>query len=102
MSLKKIIENNPGFEFSTKATKKASESVKEASLKSKLNIDSYKLKYADKAGSDKDSSDDATNVGADQKWKFVKKVSTNQNMDFIEEPKGSFFDEKGNEMAAED
>ncbi|HEY5968629.1 MAG TPA: hypothetical protein VIU35_11685 [Chitinophagaceae bacterium] len=102
MSLKKIKEKNPGFEFSTKATKKASESVKQTSLKSKLNIDSYNMKYSDQVSSTKDASGEDNKEVPDKKWKFLKKTSTNKNIDFLEEPKGSFFDEKGNEMAAED
>lgn len=102
MSLKKIIEKNPGFEFSAKASKKASAAVKETSLKSKLNIDSYNIKYTKQSSSSKDSLDEVQNVTGDKKWKFLKKTSTNKNMDFMEEPKGSFFDENGEEVVAED
>lgn len=103
MSLKKIKEKNPGFEFSAKASKKASDSVKNASLKSKLDTESYNLKYADQVSAAK-----ATDAGeekkeaTDKKWKFLKKTSTNKDIDLTEEAKGSFFDEEGNEVAAED
>ena len=103
MSLKKIKEKNPGFEFSSKVSKKASEAVKQTSLKSKLNIDSYNLKFPDQASATSRSGRDEINKDAvDKKWKFLKKTSRNQSMDSIDEPKGSFYDENGNEMAAED
>lgn len=103
MDLKKIKEQNPGFEFTTETTKKASESVLQNALKSNLNIESYNIKYSDTVSAKKDSSDTPLHkpVG-DKNWKFLKKVSTNQNTDFFEEPKASLFNESGHEMAAED
>ena len=103
MDLKKIKEKNPGFEFSAKATKKASKSVLENSLKPKLGIDSYNLKYADQVDSANDSITKKKHKSVnDKKGKFLKKFSTEQNKDFNEEGKGSMFDEQGNEIFAED
>ncbi|WP_159478709.1 hypothetical protein [Dyadobacter sp. 3J3] len=105
MDLKKIKEKNPGFEFSVKATKKASESVLQNSIKSRLNINAYNQKYAGTFTSSKDSEDEnqtKSDLVDDSKWRFIKKISTNNNTDFPEEPKSSLFNEHGDEVAAED
>jgi hypothetical protein len=105
MDLKKIKEKNPGFDFSVKGTRKVPEAVLHNALKSKLNIDAYNQKYADTVISSKDSGKEESAKPApvdDSNWKFIQKVSTNSNVDFPEEPKSSFFDGHGEEVAAED
>lgn len=103
MDLKKIKEKNPGFEFSAKANRKTSKAVIDSSLKSNLTMDAYKEKYADQASSSKDTSDESEKEPArDKNWSYLKKITKDENIDFQEEPKASFFNEEGEEEAAED
>lgn len=103
MSLQKIIENNPGFEFSDKATSNASKEVLDNAITSKLQPEQYNLKYADQVSSNKSASTDAMAKPIDEGWKSLLKINPNQkNMDSIEEPKMGFYNEEGQEMVAED
>jgi hypothetical protein len=102
MDLKKIKEKNPGVEFTSQVSKKASKEVLEKSLKTKLSIDLYRDKYADKKTStEKSDLDVDEKEGTDKGWTFLKKVSKNKNTDFSEEPKASFFNEEGEEVASQ-
>jgi len=72
-------------------------------LQSKLGLDAYNQKYANQVSSSKTGSSDSVETKEnDQMWKFVKKQSINRSMDAMDEPKGSFFNEEGQEMASED
>jgi hypothetical protein len=95
MSLKKIKEKNPGVEFSTKASKKASDAVKKNSLTSQLNVDTYNQKYSSQVAKKDSAKESAKKKLNDKAWKFVQQVPSNKNTDSFKESKGGFYDEKG-------
>ena len=102
MSLKKIKEKNPGIEFSTKTSKKASDAVKKNSLTSQLTVDSYKQKYSSQVAKKDSAKESAKKKLNDKAWKFVQQVPSNKNTDSFKASKGGVYNEKGDKMIEED
>ena len=102
MDLKKVKEKNPGWQFSKKISSKAAKSVLDAATKSKLDIDSYNLKYAAKVKSKKRFSETSTSASLkDKTWRMMKKESVEKSTDSLEEKKAGFYDAEGNEVASQ-
>ena len=94
MSLKKIEEKNPGWQFTKKISKKASKSVLDASTQSNL-------KYAKQVKSKKAVADAVQPKLNDKQWKMMKKESKIKSTDLPEDTKTGFYDQEGNEVASQ-
>lgn len=101
MSLKKIEEKNPGWQFTKKISKKASKSVLDASTQSNLDPETYNLKYAKQVKSKKRVTDAVQPKLDDKHWKMMKKESKIKSTDLPEDTKTGFYDQEGNEVASQ-
>ena len=101
MSLKKVKEKNPGWQFSEKISKKASKTVLDAATQSQLDIDSYNMKYAKQVKSKKGASDSGLKKVNDKNWRMMKKESLEKSTDAPEDTKTGFYDAEGNEVASQ-
>jgi len=102
MDLKKVKEKNPGWQFSQKVSGRASKTILDAATKSRLDIDSYNLKYAAQIKNKKGLTDAATQPQLNDKtWRMMKKESVDKPIDSLEDKKAGFYDAEGNEVASQ-
>jgi len=100
--MKKVEDKNPGWSFTEKVSSRASKTVLQQAAQSNLSIDAYKNKYSSQVKSSKAVSDTAKDKSVNDKgWTMMKKVSTSKNIDTPEDIKAAFFDNEGNEVAAQ-
>ena len=83
MSLKKIEEKNPGWQFTKKISKKASKTVVDAATQSNLDPETYNLKYAKQVKSKKAVADAVQPKLNDKQWKMMKKESKIKSTDLL-------------------
>lgn len=102
MDLKKVKEKNPGWQFSQKVSGRASKTILDAATKSKLDIDSYNLKYAAQIKNKKGLADASAQPQLNDKtWRMMKKESVDKPIDSLEDKKAGFYDAEGNEVASQ-